>query len=104
VSKKRRKRGSIGRTIGGIVVGFDQQIFRTTPPVQELVAKGQPVRGVSGQDPGLTVVFPEDVVEDDPRPIADPNPISDPNPIADPSPAVADAGAPASPAANDREG
>jgi hypothetical protein len=108
VSKKRRKRGSIGRTIGGIVVGFDQQIFRTTPPVQELVGKGQPVRGVSGQDPGLTVVFPEDVIEVDGSPIADavadPNPVTGSNPIADSNPIAEGDEAPASPTLKDRKG
>jgi hypothetical protein len=59
---KRRKRRPIGETIGGIIVGFDQQIFRTTPPVQELIVKAKPVRGLSGQGPGvLEVVFPDDV-------------------------------------------
>ena len=58
---KRKKRRPVGETIGGIIVGFDQQIFRTTPPVQELIAKGRPVRGVSGQDGSeFEVVFPED--------------------------------------------
>ncbi len=58
---KRKKRRPIGETIGGIIVGFDQQIFRTTPPVQELIAKAKPVRTVSGQDGGeLKVVFPDD--------------------------------------------
>ena len=58
---KRKKRRPIGETIGGIIVGFDQQIFRTTPPVQELIVKGQPVRGLSGEDGGdLEVIFPDD--------------------------------------------
>ena len=58
---KRKKRRPVGETIGGIIVGFDQQIFRTTPPVQELIVKGQPVRGLSGQDGSdLEVVFPDD--------------------------------------------
>ena len=58
---KRKRRRPIGETIGGIIVGFDQQIFRTTPPVQELIAKGQPVRTLSGQDGSeFEVVFPED--------------------------------------------
>lgn len=58
---KRKKRRPVGETIGGIIVGFDQQIFRTTPPVQELIAKGQPVRTVSGQDGGeFQVVFPDE--------------------------------------------
>ncbi len=57
----RKKRRPVGETIGGIIVGFDQQIFRTTPPVQELIAKARPVRGVSGQDGSeFEVVFPED--------------------------------------------
>jgi hypothetical protein len=56
----KRKR-PVGETIGGILVGFDQQVFRTTPPAQELVRKGQPVRGLSGEDGGtLDVIFPDD--------------------------------------------
>ena len=35
----KKKAASVGQSIGGILVGFDQQIFRTTPPVNELVAK-----------------------------------------------------------------
>ena len=63
---KRKKRRPVGETIGGIIVGFDQQIFRTTPPVQELIAKGQPVRTTSGQDGSeFEVVLPD---EADPTP------------------------------------
>jgi hypothetical protein len=75
---KRKRRRPIGETIGGIIVGFDQQIFRTTPPVQELIVKGQPVRGLSGEDGGdLDVIFPDDdhlprpdgqTKSDDPKP------------------------------------
>ncbi len=65
---KRKKRRPVGETIGGIIVGFDQQIFRTTPPVQELIAKGQPVRTVGGQDGSeFEVVFPEDDEEPPPE-------------------------------------
>ena len=38
--RKKKKAGSVGQAIGGMLVGFDQQIFRTTPPVNEMVAKG----------------------------------------------------------------
>jgi hypothetical protein len=100
--RERPKRGSLGGTIGGIIVGFDQQIFRTTPPVQELVAKGQPVRGVSGQDPGLTVVFPEGVIEVDGSPIADA--VADPNPVTGSNPIAEGDEAPASPTLKDRKG
>jgi hypothetical protein len=60
----RKKRGPTGQTIGAIIVGFDQQIFRTLPPAQELVVKSKPVRGLSGQAPGLEVTFPDDVIVD----------------------------------------
>jgi hypothetical protein len=57
---KKRKRPT-GQTIGSILVGFDQEVFRTLPPAHELVAKSQPVRGVSGDGDGIEVVFPDDV-------------------------------------------
>jgi hypothetical protein len=64
---KRRKGRPIGETIGGIIVGFDQQIFRTTPPAEELVAKGRAVRGLSGEDGnGLRVVFPGEEGSEEP--------------------------------------
>jgi hypothetical protein len=50
-SKKPRP-GLTGETLGGILAGFDQQIMRTTPPPHELVQKGAPVRGLSGDDGG----------------------------------------------------
>jgi hypothetical protein len=76
---RKKKPGSIGVTIGGILVGFDQQIFRTTPPVNELVAKGTPLRAVAADDGGtLSVEMPDDAEApdpvaadaDDPRPSA----------------------------------
>ncbi len=73
VTGKRKKRRPVGETIGGIIVGFDQQIFRTTPPVQELIAKAKPVRTVSGQDGGeFEVVFPDDDAETPPTAQPDP--------------------------------
>ena len=60
VQRKRPGR-PIGETIGGILVGFDQQLLRNQPPPEELVRKGSPVRGLSGADgTELVVVFPED--------------------------------------------
>ncbi len=37
----KRKR-STSQTLGGIIVGFDYQVFRTTPPPHELVAARTP--------------------------------------------------------------
>lgn len=71
---KRRKGRPIGETLGGIIVGFDQQIFRTLPPPHELVQKGAPVRSLTGEDGGtFELVFPDDVdpippAEDAPEP------------------------------------
>ena len=56
---KKRKR-PVGETIGGILVGFDQQIFRDLPPAQELVQQSRPLRGVVGLGDGRDMVFPDD--------------------------------------------
>jgi len=69
--KPRKKKGRpIGETLGGMIVGFDQQIFRTLPPPHELVQKGAPVRGLTGEDGGdLEVLFPDDAAPaEDQRP------------------------------------
>jgi hypothetical protein len=71
MTKKRRR--ATGESIGGILVGFDQQVFRTLPPPHELVVKSTPQRGESGQDPGLTIVFPDDHAADDAQPTAEPD-------------------------------
>jgi hypothetical protein len=64
MSEKKKPKKPTGGTIGAIIVGFDQQIFRTLPPPHELVVKSTPQRGLSGQDPELEVVFPDDLVTD----------------------------------------
>lgn len=57
--QKRRAGRPVGETLGGIMAGFDQQIMRTTPPPHELVQKGAPVRGLSGEGAGdLTITLP----------------------------------------------
>jgi len=56
---RNRGRRPVGETIGGILAGFDQQIMRTTPPPHELVRKGAPIRGLSGESAGdLTLTLP----------------------------------------------
>ena len=58
-----RKRQTTGQTIGAIIAGFDQQVFRTTPPAHELVAKGKRLASVPADGGGtLTVGF-----DDEPR-------------------------------------
>ena len=56
-----KKRQSTGQTIGGILAGFDQQVWRTTPPAQELVAKGKRLAPVPAEGGGtLTVGFADE--------------------------------------------
>lgn len=65
-----KKRASTGQTIGGVVAGFEQQVWRTTPPANELVAKGTPLRPVAAAGGGtITVGLPGD--PDDPSSSAD---------------------------------
>jgi aldose 1-epimerase len=57
----KRKRQSTGQAIGAIIAGFDQQVFRTMPPAQELVAKGKRLAPVPAEGGGtLTVAFGDD--------------------------------------------
>jgi hypothetical protein len=63
MTKRKRSGGGPTAAIGGMLAGFDHQIFRTTPPPHELVLKARPVRGLSGE-PGelgeLEITFPEE--------------------------------------------
>jgi aldose 1-epimerase len=57
----KKKAASVGQSIGGIIVGFDQQIFRTTPPTNELVAKGDRLAPVAASGGGtMRVGMPGD--------------------------------------------
>ena len=69
---KRKKGPSGAQTIGGILAGFDGQVFRTTPPPHELVRKGDRLPAVPSDDGGtLTIELPEDRPKP-PLPDADP--------------------------------
>jgi MOSC domain-containing protein YiiM len=46
--RRPKKRGA-GYAIGAFAAEIDQRLLRNLPPVEELVAKGDPVRGLSGQ-------------------------------------------------------
>src|SRR3954464_6657762 len=47
--------------MGGMLVGFDQQIFRSTPPVNEMVAKGDRLAPVAASGGGtMRVGLPGD--------------------------------------------
>ena len=59
--KKRplRSSGGLGQTMGGILVGFDYQVFRAGKPPAELVEAAKPVRGLSGEGAVVDVDAPE---------------------------------------------
>ena len=66
----KKKGSSVGQSIGGIIAGFDQQIFRTTPPVNELVAKGDRLAPVAASGGGTMSVGLPDEPDADPAPDA----------------------------------
>ena len=69
---KRSKRRSGAQTIGGILAGFDGQVFRTTPPPHELVRKGDRLPSIPADDGGTLIVeLPDDST---PPPAAEPQP------------------------------
>jgi aldose 1-epimerase len=56
-----KKRRSSGQAIGAMIAGFDQQVFRTTTPAEELVAKARRLAPVPAEGGGtLTVGFDDD--------------------------------------------
>ena len=60
------KRGSLGSgltsVVGGMLVGLDEQLLRSTPRAEILVERGKTVRGLSAQGGTLLVGMPDDPV------------------------------------------
>jgi hypothetical protein len=51
--RKRRRGSGTVQAIGGVLAGFEAQVFRASKPPAELVEHAQPVRGVIGADGSL---------------------------------------------------
>ena len=67
-AKRSKRTFSPGVAIGGALVGFDHQVFRTTPPPEELIRTGDRLPAVPSDDGGtLSVGFPEDDAPPEPR-------------------------------------
>ncbi|MEO8437998.1 MAG: aldose 1-epimerase [Chloroflexota bacterium] len=65
--QRKKKAESVGQSIGGMLVGFDQQIFRTTPPTNELIAKADRLAPVSAAGGGtMRVGLPGDPAAPEP--------------------------------------
>jgi hypothetical protein len=76
---KRGRSGSATTTIGGAMAGFEEQVFKALPRIEELVRRGQDVRGLAADGSGLSVGFPPDeapgeVPDASPEPPARPAP------------------------------
>jgi hypothetical protein len=84
MTKSKRKQ-PLGQSIGGVLFGFEQQIFRNQPPPHELVHHARPDDPVPAGDGGfVTIDLPDDADLDPPAGLA-----SDPadlaaEPAADP--------------------
>ncbi len=61
----RRRSAPVGSTIGGILVGFDEQVWRRQPPAQERVGQVDRARTIVAPS-GLTVELPEGPQGDEP--------------------------------------
>ncbi len=54
----RKGRRPVGETIGGMMVGFDYQIFRAGKPPAEMVESAKPIPPVPATDGGTIEVGP----------------------------------------------
>ena len=61
MTEKRKRKTPLGQSIGGVLFGFEQQVFRNVPPPHELVHKARPDAPVPSGDGGfLTFELPAD--------------------------------------------
>ena len=54
--KPKKPKGSIGQSIGGVLFGFEQQVFRNQPPPHELVHHARPDSPVPAGDGGFVLI------------------------------------------------
>ena len=56
---RRKRKQTMAQTMGGVIFGFEQQVWRTAPPPQELVHHARPDAPVPSPDGSLvTIVLP----------------------------------------------
>ena len=59
---KKRKGATMAQTMGGVLFGFEQQVWRTAPPPQEVVHHARPDASVpAGDGSFLTITMPDDL-------------------------------------------
>ncbi len=61
-----KRKLTAGETVGSILAGWDQAVFRTSPPAREMVEHARPDQPAPAEDGGVLVVrLPP--MEDEPR-------------------------------------
>jgi hypothetical protein len=66
-SGSRKKRQSVAQTAGGVLFGFEQQVWRNAPPPEEVVHQARPDAPVpAGDGSYLTLELPDELETDDP--------------------------------------
>ncbi len=64
--RRRRRKPSAAQTMGGVLFGFEQQVWRTAPPPQELVHHARPDAAVpAGDGTMFTIELPRDAGDDE---------------------------------------
>jgi len=59
---QKRKEPKMAQSMGGVLFGFEQQIWRTAPPPQEMVHHARPDASVpAGDGSFLTITMPDDM-------------------------------------------
>jgi hypothetical protein len=81
-----RKRGqSLGQSIGGVLFGFEQQVWRNIPPPHELVHHARPDDPVPAGDGGFMTLEMPEPLGPPPAPGAPPGPAPEPEPAPGPT-------------------
>lgn len=81
--KPGKRKQPLGQSIGGVLFGFEQQVWRNQPPPHELVRHARPDSPVpAGDGTMVTIELPEDAPSDpfSPDDPADPEPSRDDHP------------------------
>jgi hypothetical protein len=53
---RRKHKPTMAQTMGGVIFGFEQQVWRTAPPPQELVHHARPDAPVPSPDGSLVTI------------------------------------------------
>lgn len=53
---RRKRKQTAAQTLGGVIVGFEQQVWRTTPRPEELVHHARPDAPVPARDGTLVTI------------------------------------------------